>query len=735
MQKSPSITYSAVDAGNAEHDTIENNGTQDDSSDTCTVSSLSDCSGDEASSDEYNTLANETWSIEKAEVDNPAVVSRAELPVAGWPTEARVLHGVSAWLIVGNILLFLLPVPFLVLAITAVGFNSNPISERGQMVLRAMNLGPTIFPLVFASVSSCCLRNIALIRIESGVRLQTLEELLSSQSVVSAIACFVKLRSVNLLSILLLIFWMLSPLGGQSSLRLLYETNSTTSTSNTISYSSSNAVFELNEQTVHTASTIMAANLIAPDTIKNGAFDLWGDVKVPRIDWTKIDNDSTTAMVTLGSGSAAKRNEFTSWTGVKIRDVNPSRRYQFDMKYDYIDLTCTPHLSSRNPVDILAYLTRSDIHTGPFDPPEDSAASIIAQDAIMEAEGMIFNRTVKAYGVHVPSPRPAATFFRYAYNSTNQKEKNTETASYLTYFLYGARYTSLGPQVFQCLPTYYHLEVGVRCQPNSQCNIFRMRRIPPVVTTHSILEGKNEIPCHANLGSLPCLLLNTNTLKFFIEWWATILSTPTQTNGTDPYDIYIAALQGKGFELGTAGRLSPHWDSINATNLSARLTLAFNTYWQAIQWQGHTMLTNTSDVIQEPLMANAGCTEESDILMYRVSIPWIMVLVFTTLILLTLATVNLVVSFMIIAPDLLGYVSTLTRSPAGKSPVAPFHTETGTTLDGAERDRLLRNRIICIEDMSPGAEVGYIAIRLHCENAERLCVSQPERLRKGRLYI
>ncbi|KAH7388857.1 hypothetical protein BKA66DRAFT_61805 [Pyrenochaeta sp. MPI-SDFR-AT-0127] len=495
-------------------------------------------------------------------------------------------------------------------------------------------------------------------------------------------------------------------------------------------YSTPSAIFQHNQETIHTASTVMAANLIAPDSLKNGAIDLWGHVKVPRIDWAEFGTDSKSPWVTLDSSLKSGSNatiypyNFTSWTGIALQNIRPDRKTYFTMDYDYVDLTCTLQSSTRNPVDILAHWTQSEINVEPFDHHEDWIAKVIAQNDTANAGSILFNRTVKAYGRHVPSPRPASSFFKFAYNGTSPEGKTNQTASHITYFLYGYRYNETSvPQVLQCLPAHIHLELQVQCQSYSQCEITRMRRKPATVTAQLVLE-KKILPaprCDLDYGGLVCLLLNTKTLEFFIDLWATVVSTPTQDNGTDPFVLYITALKNNGYE------------TINAKDLSVRLTLAFNAYWQAILWQGQTVLTDAFDSSQSLSMSNTETREEPNTPIYRISIPWVVVLITATLALLALTTTNIVVSLMIISPDLLGYVSTLTRSSAAKSSIIPYHVETGTTLDGAERDRLLRDKIIRIEDMRPSADVGYIAIRL-CEGKERLSFGEPRRLRKGRLY-
>lgn len=105
--------------------------------------------------------------------------------VAGWPQQPRKLRGFSIPSLVGDTLLILLPVAFLgmfigfshcksldtnhvVLAISAWRLDGKELSDTGKMVERAMNLGPTIYPLAYAAVGGRCLRSIAIRLAERG---------------------------------------------------------------------------------------------------------------------------------------------------------------------------------------------------------------------------------------------------------------------------------------------------------------------------------------------------------------------------------------------------------------------------------------------------------------------------------------------------------------------------------------------------------------------------------------
>lgn len=91
---------------------------------------------------------------------------------------------------------------------------------------------------------------------------------------------------------------------------------------------------------------------------------------------------------------------------------------------------------------------------------------------------------------------------------------------------------------------------------------------------------------------------------------------------------------------------------------------------------------------------------------YAASHLWIGMLLVITLVLQLCAIVGVALKYMATAPDILGYVSTLTRDNSFTS--VP---EGGNTLSGLERARLLRDLNVQIGDVKCEEEKGHIAFR------------------------
>lgn len=80
---------------------------------------------------------------------------------------------------------------------------------------------PTIFPIVFALIMAKFLKAYANFRLERGATVGLIQHLLGSRSLVSSVVTPVKLRTSSFLVPLLILMWILNPIGGQTSLRVV----------------------------------------------------------------------------------------------------------------------------------------------------------------------------------------------------------------------------------------------------------------------------------------------------------------------------------------------------------------------------------------------------------------------------------------------------------------------------------------------------------------------------------
>jgi hypothetical protein len=116
-----------------------------------------------------------------------------------------------------------------------------------------------------------------------------LEHVIGSQSLAATVGHAISLHSLNLLTLGLLVLWALSPLGGQSALRLVYETNTTVTDSRLVFYANADATSRLpaganNVDDFNRVNSVVSTALMTVDTLEWSPVDTWNHPKIPRVE-------------------------------------------------------------------------------------------------------------------------------------------------------------------------------------------------------------------------------------------------------------------------------------------------------------------------------------------------------------------------------------------------------------------------------------------------------------------
>lgn len=150
---------------------------------------------------------------------------------------------------------------------------------------------------------------------------QVLESLHGSQSFVSAICLAISLRSWSVLSFAILLLWFLSPLGGQSSLCLLHEANSTVVTSRPVYYPDPGAYSSLASlgfaHYLNQMRAIISTSISTTDTLQNSPVDIWNHPEIPRLrqlEQADLSHDSQDQWIDVNEDTTA----YTSLTGLSV---------------------------------------------------------------------------------------------------------------------------------------------------------------------------------------------------------------------------------------------------------------------------------------------------------------------------------------------------------------------------------------------------------------------------------
>lgn len=201
----------------------------------------------------------------------------------------------------------------LVLGASALSLDNRRLSPFGAKIEKAITFGPTVFPIVFAAVVTRLVKGVALRCAERGTHLrgkmprvsrkpsinisddtdalQSIEQLTGSQSLATAVGRTV-LRRFDIIGTIIILLWLLSPLGGLSSLRILGVKDLSIALQGQIYYFNTtligngipSAFSTGDDYSSFLVTAVLEASLLESDSVFNSPVDQWNNVKIPRPD-------------------------------------------------------------------------------------------------------------------------------------------------------------------------------------------------------------------------------------------------------------------------------------------------------------------------------------------------------------------------------------------------------------------------------------------------------------------
>lgn len=597
-----------------------------------------------------------------------------------WHGKPRKIHqrdfsSVCDW--AWNVILTFLPLYFLVLGILALRHDGQPPSPSGERLIRANHLSPTLYPILFAVVATRFYRGLARWRLESdkGVGLGSLELLFGSQSFAGVIERLSLIRASTALGSVVLISWAMSPLGGQSSSRLLHFRNETTYTEGKAYYyhpGYGHSYYSEEPGNVEKAIRgIYTTSLSASVSQRRASSDLWGLVKIPQWPLHETEPSASVNKSALANGM----EHYTSLIGTRIQGLNFGGSdvvgYTFNMETSYLDLDC--RIKSGVPY----YTQIGAFNTSGISKSLDQYGFVAGISTSNLEDG--WDSTPK---------RPSLQF--YIREAMNVSEQLSDIA------------------FFNCSIDQIFMDVDVTCNlsPHLSCSALALRRRP-------VPSGKNVLD-YTLSSVIPDIWPKAVDSQISYE------ASPTAKLLYGEEDLFVKApLQHWGTYYREGGQ--------NLTAFSRRLTTVFNTIWQAAFHPHDTNKLNLDGSVNETIssgeflliseqgiVTNATrATAKTTRVVYKASVPWTAILFATTLTLQIMAILGLLLKIAVRGPDLLGFASSMTRDNA----LMPS-LRGGSALGGPERARLLRDVRVQLVDVQPGEVVGYVALRTVSDGRE-----------------
>ncbi|KAF6807150.1 hypothetical protein CPLU01_15828 [Colletotrichum plurivorum] len=581
-----------------------------------------------------------------------------------------------------EIILTILPLFFIVLAILAAKLDGSPVatSDYGSRVVEITRLGPTIYPILFAMVAARFYKNAARYRLErpGGIRLSSLEQIFGSQSFASALERLIVVRAQLLLGALILSTWAMSPLGGQSSSRLLRVEGRIIESHLPVYYdnrSHKRGVWSDPDRYHYSASDVVQAlysgSLLSPKTQQRGFSDLWERPKIPQLprNWRHEEDDESWRVVDTGALKAGSEL-FTSLIGLNIQSPDFSdntTRYEFDVQSTYFDFECTR----------ITGLSADEMSNVTFWDSRRLSNHRSNKTKLLDA--------IPRYGVVTASASFAPVLAYFA--------KGADAAPYVLHTSFSAttdRDRPLDYAVFNCTLAMPSVETKVACTALG-CEPQQQRRV---------LDGSDEF-----LKSGSDMFQFSNALEAWPNMTKVVLSSASATENFIANDENAYANQGLR-----------DWRGVDEGLFSSRLTTAFNTAWEAgidpynvTKGSSFAGPTGSADVWTNQTSALVTRTEDA----YYLNAVWAAILVIATTVLQALAVGGLVLRCLIRGPDVLGFASSLTRD----NRFVPVSG--GSSLDGADRARSLRDVRVQFADVQPQESCGYVAFTIAASASDR----------------
>ncbi|KAF2264690.1 hypothetical protein CC78DRAFT_463206 [Lojkania enalia] len=566
-------------------------------------------------------------------------------PVKHWPvhsTQVATLTPLRTFIIVFDALLASAPIMFIALALVAARIDGHDVSGYGIRLRQTLLLSPTIFPIIFAALMSRCFKHIGLYLAERGITLGRLEQLVGCQSLFSALERQISLRSWSILGLLMSLVWLLSPLGGQSALRLLdteYKFIEATRVFNYLSPTAMQDSFLGGASMVNsgrsTFTAVFLAALLSSSKYQNTPMDLWGNVKLPA--YRSLDNQTSDDWKLVDHTQDVT---YASLIGVPVAGVQSRGSSSFHLKARQWDIICE------------ANEQRSENDT--------NFGDMTATWKLNFTEGFCEGYPC---GINLKS-----------LDST------------------GENFT-----VAECQLTYEYFEARIICNSTS-CHTDAIKKLDLLsdgftndndayIRTTMIANGLRNLPTVDNIGVGSAAARGSTNME---KWMA------------DPWDFIGATYENVDLY------------KLPASVLSERLAILWNTFFQstyattALGGNLPKNLTELSDNLGSPSLAfneTQGSIRSEASTIYKTNWPWFVVLLISSIILQIAAYAGLILKYLTLAPDIIGYASSLTLL----NPYIPTPTG-GTTLHGLERAALLYDLPIRIGDVCGNEPVGAIAV-------------------------
>jgi hypothetical protein len=571
-----------------------------------------------------------------------------------------------------------------------------PLSTEVEMLTPGHEQASTLFTILFAAVLGTTLKRFATYRLERGIKIGLLEQVMQSRTFFAAVTTQLSFRAFNITAVLLLLSWAFSPLGSQASLRLVTVGRRYTSDSGLLSHvdTITNQVFDSVsgvDSLLTSLKPSYISSVLGPTSMKNSTVDLFGNVKIPWL----VENaeKDPNGWITL-TPSTMTEGSFSSLVGVPMSSLE-NRNSSFVIETTYMNLDCNKP-KDETLVNINVNVTKAA--NGTFSGPNTTVDS---------TDFKIYPFWQVAMNQFVSS----AYFYGYPEQLVNVSDADIPQATFL--------FQTRGPQVSRCAISQVYVQSNVSCLAVSDGQL-------PLCAVQAQRKSPNKhAPSTITLMSFP------STFTYTTQQW--ILATdPLLSSGYSTLSEYYLQNTSTPSILNANERDYADYANVTAQEFSQRLGQLLNTWVLASQTSADTMnfLLNYQNV-------TALYTDGRDV--YIISWGWLTVYSVAIGVMLIAAFFTIWCAFHTTIPDVLSYCSSLTRD----SRFFDF-AKGGSALDGVVRAKMLRDVEVKLGEVASSrrnsdelVQGGFVNEIRRQNEIPSLAIAPPDQLRpprRGMMY-
>ena len=434
---------------------------------------------------------------------------------------------------------------------------------------------------------------------------------------------------------------------------------------------------------VQYASALLQSNqsLLSPQ-------DPYGNVRIPRLEQSNGTADSD-GWITVSEFSSPV--QYASLVGVPVTADLPDGQANYSIEASYLNFTCDQgqilddnSWTAWRSILGLIWANETYANKTPMDTSEDDVRSFFLDtylrfdddERLGELEGLSYNTS-------------------WTPDSLLNATRSIVWGSYVPA---GLMYTN-------CSVTYVHVEASVNCSSPRACAVSRIR------------------PSQQDVRSIQATAFDIGTISSnFFDLFPLATGHNSQSGQSSPTEVFMSTLSSPFTSAAQRMAEQEFVDllTLSATDFSARLSLVMSTYWQVsfgavtynggippgaavanTDWSDQSKVEGANDNSFIALSTTAQTTTTQRI--WVCNFLWLALLLTSSIVVLLLGVVGMILKLRLKAPDMLGFVNSLTYD----NQYVPL--DAGCTVDGMDRTRFLYDLKVRVGDVCGTERVGHVA--------------------------